>query len=554
MAVNGANGAPPTNSVPLLDQAMFTPRKLRLVCIGAGFSGLTLAYKIKHELRLEHEFDLQIYDKNSDVGGTWYENRYPGVACDTPAHTYVFQFEPNPNWSSFYAGGAEIWRYIKDTAIKYDLLPFVSLRSKVTDSTWNEEAGKWKLRISQDGTTIEDECDILINASGILNKWFWPKIEGLKDFRGKLLHTAHWDKSYDWTGKKIAVIGNGSSAIQIVPQLQPKAQLLVNFMRSPTWISANFLNEFTPEGANFKYTEEEKKRFRDDPAFFLELRRALEHAFNHFIVAMFDGRPEQEEVQIAFTNIMKDRLKGNEDLIARLIPAFKVGCRRLTPGDGYLEALQQENARCQWNKIVKITERGILTEEGEEEFDLIVCATGFDVSFRPSWNLVGRNGYRLDEAFRDYAKAYFGVSVAHVPNFFTYMGPKSPAAHGSLTGSLDAITDYILKWCHKIATEDIKAVCVKESAVDDLDIYSQEVLKRTVWAGPCKSWYKNGKEDGPVTALHAGSAIHYREILQDIRGEHFEFTYRSPNSFRFLGNGFSLREDAGGDLGYYLKR
>ncbi|KAI2669724.1 hypothetical protein CBS147355_9718 [Penicillium roqueforti] len=200
-----------------------------------------------------------------------------------------------------------------------------------------------------------------------------------------------------------------------------------------------------------------------------------------------------------------------------------------------------------------MTERGILTAEGEEEFDLIVCATGFDVSFRLSWNLVGRNGVQLDEEWKDEPEAYFGMCAVDNPNYFIYAGPNSPVAHGVLMGSMDVMTEYILKWCKKIAGEDIKSISVKRKVVNDLSTWSQELLKRTVWAGECRSWYKNNSTNGKITALHVGSVIHYREILQDIRGEDFDIDYRSRNEFRFLGNGMTQRETAGGDLSYYLK-
>ncbi|KAJ3538381.1 hypothetical protein NM208_g5929 [Fusarium decemcellulare] len=560
---NGTKAHVPSNWVPILDKPLSTPRKLRVVCIGAGFSGLILAHKIKYDWKMDDFIELQIYEKNDDIGGTWYENRYPGAACNDlePLRrlcssefidSYVFQFEPNPNWTSFYASSPEIWQYMKDTAVKWKLEQFIKFKARVTDSIWDDHEGKWNLKVDEDGNIVEDTCDVLVNASGFLNKWRWPDIKGLHEFKGKLLHTANWDQSYDWAGKKVAVIGNGSSAIQVVPHLQRTAKEVVNYIRSPTWIAANFLEEYSDDGNKF-YSEEKRKQFRENPESLFELRKKLEHGFNQLFLAMLNGTPQQKAMDKQYRKIMEDRLGNDSELVKHLVPSFNVGCRRLTPGDGYLEALQEKNVRCIWSPVTEVTERGILTSEGEEEYDLIVTATGFDVSFRPSWNMVGRNGASLKTAWVDEPKAYFGMCAADHPNYFIYTGPNSPVAHGVITASLDAMTGYILKWCRKIAEEDIKSVTVKQKVVDDLSVWSQELLSKTVWAGKCRSWYKNGTVDGKITALHAGSVIHYREILQDVRGEDFEIEYRSPNEFRYLGNGLTKRDANGDDLGYYLK-
>ena len=171
---------------------------------------------------------------------------------------------------------------------------------------------------------------------------------------------------------------------------------------------------------------------------------------------MLSGTPQQKAMDETYRNIVSGRLGNDPELIAQFVPTFNVGCRRLTPGDGYLEALQEKNARCIWSPIIRVTENGILTAEGEEHFDLIVCATGFDVSFRPSWNLVGRNGVRLEELWKDDPTSYFGMCAVDQPNYFIYAGPNSPVAHGVLMASMDAMTSYILRWCRKIATQDIK--------------------------------------------------------------------------------------------------
>jgi cation diffusion facilitator CzcD-associated flavoprotein CzcO len=265
------------NGIPLNKQPLLEPRRIKVVCVGAGYSGLILAYKVKHQMKLDSFIDLKIYEKNDDVGGTWLENRYPGVACDVPAHVYTFCWEPNPDWSRFYASGPEIWEYIRRTTTKYKLDDFIEFKSRVVESIWDETTSRWKIKVDQGGKTIDTEADVLVNASGILNKWVWPEIEGLRHFKGTLLHSAAWDLTADWSGKRIGLIGNGSSAIQILPQVQPTASHVVNYIRSATWISLNFHQKYAPEGTNLIFTEEQKQRFHDHPEELTEYRKAIEH-------------------------------------------------------------------------------------------------------------------------------------------------------------------------------------------------------------------------------------------------------------------------------------
>ncbi|OOQ91325.1 putative flavin-binding monooxygenase [Penicillium brasilianum] len=544
----------PRNWIPAPDEPLYVPKRIRMICVGAGFSGLMLAYKHKYEFALRGAVHLVIYEKNHDVGGTWLENRYPGVACDIPAHVYTFPFEPNPDWSSFYADGAEIWEYIKRTSVKYGLEERVQLESKVIESVWDGSVARWKVKIERGGEVFTDEAEILVNSSGILNKWRWPDIKGLYDFRGKIAHSASWDTSLDWTGKRVALIGNGSSAIQILPKVQRTAKNVVNYIRSPTWVAANFAANFTPEGKNFRYSEEQKKAFRENPQELLKLRRDIEHGINQLFLSLIKGTDRQLEANNMSKRIMEERLNHDPELCAKLIPTFEFGCRRISPGEGYLEALQESNVSCCFDPIQRVTQDGIQTADGQiVEYDIIICATGFDVSFSPFWKLTGRNGINLAELWEKTPNAYFGICAPQQPNYFIFNGPNCPIAHGSLLAAMDSTADWILKWCQKIVSEGIKSVCVKQDALDDYNVYTQEALKRTVWTGGCRSWFKAGKRDGPVTAMYAGSIIHYKEILESFRVEDFDFEYDSANRFRFMGNGTTQREVQMEDLAYYVK-
>ncbi|KAI9810465.1 MAG: hypothetical protein M1827_006241 [Pycnora praestabilis] len=388
---NGGGSGKPDNWIPVREEVMNEPcRKMRVVTIGAGFSGLTMANKIQNTWKLDHLIDHTIYEKNSDIGGTWFENRYPGVQCDVAAHIYTLVEIPNPDWNGVYATGPEIQQYLKKITKEHHLDRDIQLNSTLIEALWEEGSGTWKLTIKQGDSIIHDECDVFINASGVLN------ITGLHEYKGHLCHSADWVEGYDYNGKIIAVIGNGSSAIQILPEMQKVAKKVTNYARSPTWIFAPFAKDIKsevepePDGT---YSEEMKERFRNDPNALKNYRKTLINNGNHFYKNMLmNDSPTHREATNQTKATIKERLKGHEELIELLTPDFALGCRRLTPGEGYLEALVAENVEVISKSIECITASGIQTIDGLKEFDAIVCATGFDVSFRPRWLQVGRHG------------------------------------------------------------------------------------------------------------------------------------------------------------------
>ncbi|KAL3462604.1 hypothetical protein BJX64DRAFT_258672 [Aspergillus heterothallicus] len=276
---------------------------------------------------------------------------------------------------------------------------------------------------------------------------------------------------------------------------------------------------------------------------------------------MLSGSPENKFLFGLVDGVMRARLARNPALIPKLVPEYEIGCRRLSPGDGYLEAMQCENARFEFNPVTRVTERGIVTESGEEEeFDLIVTATGFDTTYIPVWELIGRNGRRLDDdndEWRRKPEAYFSLCAAGVPNYFFFGGPNAPVAHGAVPAMLAWSADYMLDWVEKIAREDIKSVVVKDSVVRDYNRYAAENLRRCVWSKGCTAWYskKNAPgESNTVTALYPGSGLQYKEYIKTIRGEHFDIRHNTSNPFRYLGNGeLELERAEWGDMAYYLE-
>ncbi|KAF9888521.1 hypothetical protein FE257_008628 [Aspergillus nanangensis] len=547
------------HSVPFHDQYALNPRKLRIITIGAGFSGLLLAHKFQHRFPELQEFvDHTIFEGRNDLGGTWLVNTYPGVQCDVPSHIYAFPFDPNPDWPRFYSSGPSIHDYIKRTAKKWNLDRDVQLDTRVVGAHWQEQSGKWKITVEHGGVEREEFCDILISGQGNLVNPSWPKIPGLEDFKGHITHSARWDHEFDYSNKRIAVIGNGSSGIQIVPQMAKLPGTTVrNFIRGPAWVyyrvpPSKHLGRDT-EDTNPEFLEEEKERFRD-PVQHREYRKGIIHRTNKAFRLFMKGEPNETTVKLASAQ-MAEKLNHDPVLCEQLIPKWEIGCRRVTPGPGYLESFSKPNCTLTSSAITKITEKGILTADGEEyECDVLICATGFDVSKCPRYPLVGQNGVNLAEKWKDEPTSYLSVGTDDFPNYFTMAGPNCLCGHGSLVEALNWTGDYFVKMIKKIATEDIKYMVPKPSSVHAFGKYQDEIHKTLVWSGSCRSWYKRGTVDGRVTHLFAGSAVLFRKLLGEVRSEHYDIAYNSGNPFRFLGNGFTeweMQEDA--DLGWYVQ-
>ncbi|KAL4947586.1 hypothetical protein BDW69DRAFT_204246 [Aspergillus filifer] len=535
------------------EKSLGTPRQLRVITIGAGASGLNLARQI--DLHMSN-VDLTIYEKNPDVGGTWYENRYPGCACDIPSHNYQFTWEPNPEWSTFYARAPEILEYFRNVARKYELYRYIKLSHRVIAAKWNEPEGIWELRIEDltTGTVFEDSCHFMISASGILNNWKWPDIAGLHSFKGQLVHSAAWDNSIDWRGKKVAVLGCGSSGVQIVPTLQPEVEHLTTFIRTPTWITAGFAqSKAGPGGTNFEFSDEQKEIFRTDPEAYLQYRKEVEQELNSRFKFIIKDSPEQAEAVRFSIAEMKRKLGENSPLLRYMIPTFAVGCRRPTPGNGYLEALTKDNVRVVTSSISEIIPKGIKLTTGEViSIDIFICATGFDISFQPRYPVTGLNGITLKEQWKEKPEAYLSVAAPNFPNHFMFLGPAAPIGHGSVLPIIEHATKYILHLIRKCQTQDVKSVVVSQEAVDDFNEHIQVFMKRTAWSTHCRSWFKNGTVDGPVIALHPGSRVHWFHMLNEPRYEDYIWQREHGNRFSYLGTGFSTKEGDGKDTAFYF--
>ncbi|KAF7302712.1 hypothetical protein HMN09_00906100 [Mycena chlorophos] len=584
------------------------PRPMRVVVIGAGFSGIIAAIRF---LQYVKNVDLTVYEALAGVGGTWYANRYPGLACDIPAHCveylrvydwleadpdsqYQLTFHEKTDWSGFYATGPEIRRYIESVVDKFNLRPFIKLSHRLAGATYDEPTGKWNLNIEPTGSEpFQDQADVLFTGWGTLSRWRWPDIEGLESFAGKIMHSAQWETGEgtegvdgqpvpweetvkSWGDKRVGVIGVGSSAIQIVPALQPKVLKVLNYVRGKTWISPPFFgdragsNGRSKGSGNYIYSEKEKEEFTD-PEFYKKFRRDLESTLNSIHVVTLKDHPASVGGKEIFKTEMLERLASRPQIAEQLIPDFSPGCRRLTPGPGYLESLCQDNVAFVHTPIARITPSGIETADGAfEALDVIVCATGFDTSCDPGIPIVGRGGVKLSDRYKPHARTYLSVAVDGFPNWFQALGPNSGVGSGSLLIVIERVSkalvdavraaansvQYAVEATLKLQREHLKSMEPTKEAVDDWDAYIEEYFKKTVFGEKCRSWYKQGKEEGRVVALWPGSSLHAVRALQYPRWE--DYTYEPldashRNRFFFVGSGSTVAEDApDGDKAWYL--
>ncbi|KAI1818269.1 FAD/NAD(P)-binding domain-containing protein [Poronia punctata] len=537
------------DAVRRLKSPIHDERQIRIAVIGAGASGLLLAYQIQKHF---NNYMLTVYEKNPAVAGTWYENRYPGCACDVPSHNYTWSFEPKTDWSSVYPGRDEIFEYFEGFAKKYQLYRYIQLQHQVVGAYWNNSRAGYDLKIKDlvQDKIVEDRCDILINAGGVLNNWRWPDIPGLKGYKGTLLHAARWDESVELKGKRVGLIGNGSTGVQLLPFLQEICSNVTVFIRQPGWVSP-------VQGLQqHQFSEEERWKFATNPGALQTYRKTVENGLNGMFSVYLKGTKLSEETRQYILGQMREKLGDNKHLAEQLIPKFSFGCRRLTPGPGYLEALTKPNVRVSYGNIKAITERGCLVTEddGNEHehcVDMLVCATGFDTSFRPRFPIVSHTGVNLQDKWATKAESYLGVAAAGFPNYMCTLGPNSPIGNGPVLAAVEAQVEWICRMIDRYQTTNIKMFTPKEEAVRDFVEFKDQFMEKTVWTDDCHSWYKG--PEGEVRALWPGSSLHYMECMKDLRLDDFSVTY-AGNRFAWLGNGYSRTEvDDTADWSYYIR-
>ncbi|KAF9582021.1 hypothetical protein BGW38_000767 [Lunasporangiospora selenospora] len=484
--------------------------------IGAGFSGLCAAIRLKTQLNIS---TYQVFELEPDVGGTWWSNTYPGAACDVASINYQFSFEPNYDWSHRYAPQPEIWAYLRRVAKKYDVYEKIRFRTEITHVEWHQDRQKWILDYLNLATGEKSmmEADIVFSGTGPLRIPQIPK--QFEAFEGPKWHTAQWNHSYDLTNKRVAVIGSGASAIQVVPAIVDKVKTLEFYQRTPTYIVPRH---------NGAYNKLWKIAFRYVP-FFHFIMFKLNYWSSEFTINIFSNRwvhklPRMVTTVMAwFFRIWQVR---NKVLRAKLTPKYEMGCRRIVVSSEYFPALVKKNVNVHTESISEVKGNTLILKDGSvQEVDCLVLATGFKVQdMIPPKFLIGKNGADLNEKWGVNPRTFYGITGADIPNLFFLLGPNTGLGHNSVLFMIETQVDYAIKAISYMMANNLSTIEVKASAVDEFTKDLDEQMQHKVWSSNCKSWYQN--DEGRVTALWWGSCSQYWRRLRTFNMNHYEGTRR----------------------------
>ncbi|WP_306361972.1 FAD-dependent oxidoreductase [Nocardia sp. CC227C] len=478
-----------------------------IVIVGAGFGGIGTAI----ELRRAGFEDFVILEKSAEVGGTWWENTYPGCACDVMSLLYSFSYAPNREWTRLFARQHEILDYLRRTVDRFGLRERVWLRSEVTTLDFDDDADRWEVRLA-DGTRFRPRFVVL--AAGPLHVPAVPDIPGRDTFGGTSFHSARWDHDFDPAGRRIAVIGTGASAVQFVPQIARDAARVSVFQRTPHWVIPK------PDRALSAW---ERRMFRLVPGTQRLYRWVTYWGYESSIVGFL--RPE---VMRRFEFLARGHLRRqvrDPELRRRLTPAYRLGCKRILVSDDYYPALQRDNVELVTESIERIDHTGITTADGaHREFDAIVYGTGFQVADRfAGQHVVGANGRSLRDVWRGGMEAFLGVAVHGFPNLFLVMGPNSGGGNQSIVFMIEAQARYIRQCLELARRTGTTRVEVRAGTQHEFNRRIQAKLAGTVWnAGGCDSWYLD--EHGVNRAAWPGSSVSYWRTLRHPKPGHFDLT------------------------------
>lgn len=476
--------------------------------VGAGFGGLALGALLKRR----GEDDFTIIERADEVGGTWRDNRYPGAACDIPSHLYSFSFRPNPDWSHVFSPGPEILDYLKETAREEGLYEHVVFDAPMERAWWVPEEARWHVATPAG----EFVAQFLVTATGHLSDPKLPDIPGLESFTGEVFHSARWDQDADLSGKRVAVVGTGASAIQIVPELAKVAGNLTVFQRTPAWIGPRVEDS---------YTQQEKTLFRRDPAAMKSLRDRL-FWNNERTFAARRGIPEFLEEGRGQALDHLRRQVPDPELREKLTPNYELGCKRRLMSNTFYPALQQPNVELEASALESVEGSTLKAASGETyEADVIVFATGFETTEPPYAALVeNAAGETLaDQWSRRGMQAFHSTTVANFPNLFSINGPNTSLGHNSIVHIIESQAAFVLGALDHIRAQGAEVITTREDAesayVDEID----EHAMGTVWLeGNCDSWYVDPRS-GKLTTIWPDFAYAFRDENGEFDPEGYEF-------------------------------
>jgi len=494
------HSTPSTPSTPSpTPTSSYLPPHTRVAIIGSGFGGLGAGIR----LRENGIADFVILERASSVGGTWRDNTYPGCACDVPSHLYSFSFAPNPLWSRSFSRQPEIRAYLEDIADRYALRRHLRFDTELTEARWDAAHSRWQLRTSRGDLT----ADVVISAAGPLAEPSLPDVPGLDSFAGEVFHSARWNHDYDLTGKRVAVVGTGASAIQVIPEIQPKVASLTLFQRTPAWVMPR---------RDRRITKAEHWLYRHVPPT-QKLARFGIYAGRESVVAAFVKRPAllKAAQRLARHNLAKS--VADPELRVKLTPNYVMGCKRILLSNDYYPALTQPNARVITSGLAKVDGSTLIAQDGSSiDVDVVILATGFHTVDMPiADNIYGLGGMSLADFWRDDMRALRGTTVSGFPNLCFVIGPNTGLGHNSMVYVIESQLSYIVSYVKAL---DDPAVTALDPRPDALRRWCDEIelrMQPTVWnTGGCSSWYMNAAGRNPT--LWPASTIRFRRATRHI--------------------------------------
>ena len=483
-------------------------RSVSVVIVGAGFGGVAAAIALK-EQGVE---DIVLLERGDRVGGVWRANTYPGLACDVPSHLYSYSFAPNPRWSRRFSPREDIQRYVEDVARRYDVMRHVRLGQEVMRAAFDDDEGRWHVETA---AGEQHEADVLITACGQLQRASIPDIPGLERFRGPMFHSAHWDHDVDLTGKRVAVIGTGASAIQFVPAIAPQVEHVTVFQRSAPWVLFKL---------DRPYSERTQRLYERVPWLMRAWRRAW-WLWMESLVPLFTGRPKRTAQVVtpfyrALSNLQRFvQLRGNRSLMRATRPDYSMGCKRILTTFDWYPTLRRRNVDLVTERAGEVTEDAVVAANGRRfPADVIIFGTGFATTeFLAPMEVEGRGGRRLADAWARGAEAYLGITVPEFPNMFLLYGPNTNHGVGSALAMLEAEARYAADGVRALQSGAAERLEVRRDVHDRFQAELSERLPDTVWTR-CSSWYVTA--EGRVTNNWPGSQREYmarteRLVLED---------------------------------------
>lgn len=487
---------------------MTNNEKFQVVVIGAGFAGIGAAIKLQ-----EAGFtDLVVLEKSNEIGGVWRANTYPGCACDVPSALYSYSFAPNPHWSRVFAPQQEIKEYIQDVAKKFDVEKYVRFGYEMLESAWDTQAQHWVIKTNNGSIYAR----FVIMAGGPMHEPVLPQIEGIETFKGISFHSAGWNHNFDLTGKKVAVIGAGASAIQFVPEIQPKVEKLILFQRTPQWVLPK-MDQSLPKLAHtlFKFLPVTQRL----------TRYGVYSVFESLNSSMHHPKLVEQIEKLAKWNIKL----GVKDPVLRqkLLPDFTIGCKRILQSNQWYPALAQPNVSVLRCGVKEINGNILIASDGtKHEVDTIIFGTGFEVSNPPiAKKIRNKNGKTMDEVWQGSAKGYLGTVVEDCPNAFVMFGPNIAVSSSALI-IIEAQLAYIVDMLKKTYSKNIATIQIRKDVLDSYNEEVQTALKNTVWnTGGCSSYFidKNGRN----STLWPWTTFEMRSRMAQCNLQDYEISFKS---------------------------